>query len=163
DSGSVSNNNPNNNPQVATTSVTSGYPSLPSIFAACNSSVCTSLSDLFQPPPNSGPSFDQPPPPNQQVVSPTDPNAGSLLQVNWTEGGPTGGGAGGGGGGGSNNSGFKPNYGPAPGPGLGRTLDEQQYSGVPPPNETRFRKGEVVIQVVDTVPVDQVVNTAAGL
>jgi filamentous hemagglutinin family protein len=149
--------------QVASTSVTSGYPSLPSILAGCTSSVCTSLSDIFQPPPSSGPTVDQPAPPNQQVVPPGDPNAGSVLQVNLTSGPTGGGGAGGGSGGSGSGNGFKPNYGPAPGPGLGRTADEQQYSGVPPPNETRFRRGEVVIQVVDTVPVPHVVDTAAGL
>src|SRR5262249_61692111 len=56
----------------------------------------------------------------------------------------------------------KPSYGPPPGPGVGRTADEQQYSGVPPPNETRFRN-EIVIQVVDTVPLQQVGDAAAKL
>src|SRR5262249_22732012 len=46
---------------------------------------------------------------------------------------------------------------------LGRTADEQQFSGVPPPNETRFRTGELVIQVVDTVPVQQVVDAGSKL
>src|SRR4029077_6980113 len=44
--------------------------------------------------------------------------------------------------------------------GVARRAAEQQCSGVPPPGETRFRTGELVIQVVDTIPIDQVVATA---
>ena len=35
-------------------------------------------------------------------------------------------------------------------PALGRTLDEQRFSGVPPVNETRFLKGELVVQISNT-------------
>jgi hypothetical protein len=109
---------------------------------------------------NVGPTFVQLPTPNQQVVPPpnnTNNNMPILINLTTGDSGTTGGSGSG------NGADSKPNYGPPPGPGLGRTLDEQQYSGVPPPNETRFRTGEVVIQVVDTVPVEQVVQVAQGL
>ncbi len=41
--------------------------------------------------------------------------------------------------------------GPSPGPGNGRTSNEQLYSGVPPPGETQFIPNEVLLQVVNTV------------
>jgi filamentous hemagglutinin family protein len=110
---------------------------------------------------NTTPSFTQQPPPYQQVAAPTFTfNNNVPIQINLATGGS---GAPGGAAGGSGGSGAKPNYGPSPGPGLDRTADEQQYSGVPPPNETRFRSGEVVIQVLDTIPIAQVVQIAEGL
>jgi filamentous hemagglutinin family protein len=118
-----------------------------------------------EPPPsnknNTTPTFAQLPPPNQQVVAPTFSGSGTPIQINLTALGTVA--PGGGAAGGSGSGGAKPNYGPSPGQGLGRTADEQQYSGVPPPNETRFRSGEVVVQVVDTIPVAQVVQIAQGL
>jgi hypothetical protein len=148
-----------------------GYPDLPSVISGCPSTFCGFLVAGFQPPPptppdnnNNTPNFNQPI--YQQVnTPPNNPNSTPIL-INLTTGGPgSGDGTGGGGSGGSSNGGVKPNYGPPPGAGLGRTADEQQFSGVPPPGETRFRTGELVIQVVDTIPVAQVVATAlkAGL
>src|SRR6185312_2717142 len=53
--------------------------------------------------------------------------------------------------------------GPPPGPGIGRTLDEQRFSGVPPIGETRFLKGELVVQVSNTVPASTVLQVAKEL
>src|SRR5262249_1181881 len=174
-------------PFIGTDGVKPGFAPLPSAVNGCTNAVCqifqtgilTPCNDpACQPPtinppqpppldnPNTGPILDlQPPPPNQQVVPPTNSNDNTTpIQINLTVGptGPVGGTSNGGGGNNANNGGSKPNYGPSPGPGLGRTADEQQYSGVPPPNETRFRN-EIVIQVVDTVPIPQVTEAAAKL
>jgi filamentous hemagglutinin family protein len=155
---------------------TSGYPGLPSIVTDC--SFCGFLVAGLQPPPplppslppnnnNNGPNDDllhQQAPPNTQIVPPTFTNNNNtpiLINLN-TGPGPSGPAGGNGGNGNGGNGGLKPNYGPPPGLGLGRTADEQQYSGVPPPNETRFRN-EIVVQVVDTVPVEQVVEAALKL
>lgn len=46
--------------------------------------------------------------------------------------------------------------GPPPGLGVARTLHERQFSGVPPVNETRFVSNEVVVQVANSVPREQV-------
>jgi filamentous hemagglutinin family protein len=167
DSGSQS-TNAGNNPQVGSNSANSGNAGLPSFVSGCGATLCQVLvfglepsSPSPTPPPdNSTPTFNQQTPPYLLIGAPPNQNSNTPIQINLTTPGP-GGPAGGNGNGG--NGGFKPNYGPPPGPGLGRTADEQQYSGVPPPGETRFNKGELVIQVVDTVPIEQVVKIAQGL
>ncbi|CAL8973647.1 hypothetical protein RHODOP_01595 [Rhodoplanes sp. P11] len=56
-----------------------------------------------------------------------------------------------------------PSVGPPPGLGIGRTLHERTYSGLPPRQETRFVQREVVVQVADTVPRAEVEATARRL
>jgi filamentous hemagglutinin family protein len=164
-------NDPAVPPFTGSTSPT-GYPGLPSVISGCPSTFCGFLVAGFQPvaplpppPDNGGPTFNPQTTINQQITPPTNPTGNTSIQINLTTPDPGSGGPAGGNGGNGGNGGVKPNYGPPPGLGLGRTLDEQMYSGVPPPGETRFRNGELVIQVVDTVPVAQVVATAlkAGL
>ena len=179
DSASGSTSGQPNVPQIGSNSASPGnaglpfiVPEPPTILPPCGATACQIIvAGLQQPPPpdtpNTTPTFDQPPPqqPLQQVAAPTNSDNNNPIQINFTTSGPTGptGGGTGAGGNGGNNGGTKPNYGPSPGPGVGRTADEQQFSGVPPPNETRFRNGELVIQVVDTISVEQVVNAAAKL
>jgi filamentous hemagglutinin family protein len=151
---------------IGTDGVKPGFAPLPSVINSCTDAVCqifqtgilTPCTDASCQPaaPTDSTSPINPQPQFQLFMSPTPPNNTPIL-INLTTGG-----TGQSGGSGDNNGSAKPNYGPPPGPGLGRTLDEQQYSGVPPPNETRFRSGEVVIQVVDTIPVEQVVKIAEG-
>jgi hypothetical protein len=157
---------------------TGGYPGLPSLVTSCNAGICQLLVAGLQPPPPPPPPPSNNnitviatkanlPPVNNQIPpppppSPNNPNINLTLSLPVGPTGPIGGYGGNGNGGNGGNGGLKPNYGPPPGPGLGRTPDEQQYSGVPPPNETRFKAGEVVIQVVDTVPVAEVVQIAQG-
>src|SRR5262249_15152485 len=141
DPGSKS-NNPGNNPQIGTNNASPGNAGLPSIFPPCGATTCQVIIVGLeqQPDKNTGLTFDpQQPPPNQQVAPPPNTNDNNTTQINLTIGGPTGptsfGGGNGNGGDSGNNGGSngaaKPNYGPSPGPGLGRTADEQRYSGVP--------------------------------
>jgi len=127
-----------------------------------------------QPPQNISP-INAPPPPQLVIALPTytDIVNQQLTVVNLTTGGSgTGGGANGNGNGangnGNNNgtnsgTGNNKSPGPPPGPGLGRTLDEQRFSGVPPIGETRFRSGEVVVQISNTVPLSTVLQIAKQL
>jgi subtilisin family serine protease len=88
--------------------------------------------------------------------------------INLTTGGPGGTGANGGNGGNGGNgnkppAGGPPNTGPPPGPGIGRTLSEQRFSGVPPLGETRFQAGKIVLQISNTVSFDRVMLVAKQL
>ncbi len=78
------------------------------------------------------------------------------------QGSGAGGGAGGNQGGGSGNN---PNVrnGPPPGNGIGRTQNEQRFSGVPPLNENRFVPNEVIIQIANEVSPEQVQELAREL
>ncbi|HEX4554404.1 MAG TPA: S8 family serine peptidase [Xanthobacteraceae bacterium] len=114
-----------------------------------------------------------PTPPIQQIV-PINFNTGSQqpVQINLTTGdtGGTGGtrGTGGNGanGGNGNNAGNKPPGNPPgvppPGRGIGRTLNEQMFSGVPPLGETRFLP-EIVLQISNTISLDRVLAAAKKL
>jgi filamentous hemagglutinin family protein len=94
----------------------------------------------------------------------TDPNAGgppvpthSNITAPQNNSGPGPGGAGGRGGPGN------PGAGPPPGPGLDRSPSEQQFSGVPPINETRFIPNEIVLQIPASVTRAQIEAIAAAL
>jgi len=69
-------------------------------------------------------------------------------------------------GGNGNNAGNKPPGNPPnvppPGRGIGRTLNEQLFSGVPPLGETRFLP-EIVLQISNTISLDRVMLAAKKL
>src|SRR5262249_35957217 len=102
------------------------------------------------------------PAPQQTIpIVPPDPNSTPAIQVNLnttgtpgTPGTTTNT---------SSNPGASQNFGPPPGPGLDRTPEEQQISGIPATNETRFASNEVVVQISDTVPTERVLEIASGL
>jgi subtilase family protein len=163
---------PSSYPQVASTSITSAYPTPPAFFSGCTDGLCSLFqSGLFTPgtpstpaAPPITPPVDTPPPAQLVVVPPNNNNTTQPILVNQTVAGPANGGNGGNGNNGSNhNNGGPPNTGPPPGPGLGRSFDEQHFSGVPPIGETRFLKGEIVVQISNTVPLDQVMKIAQQL
>lgn len=94
----------------------------------------------------------------------TDPNAGgppapsrSNVVAPQNNSGPGRRGAGGRGGPGN------PGGGPPPGPGLDRSPSEQQFSGVPPLNETRFIANEIVLQIPASITRAQIEAIAAAL
>ena len=60
----------------------------------------------------------------------------------------------------NNNNNPPPRTGPPPGNGIGRTPNEQQFSGVPPLGETRFLPGEVVVQISNSVSADRIQQLA---
>jgi trimeric autotransporter adhesin len=115
--------------------------------------------------------LDAPPPPQQIIAPPTFADTGNPpTLVNLTTSDNGGAGTGGAGSHNNNNNGNNNggtgntnSPGPPPGPGLGRTLDEQRFSGVPPIGETRFLKGEVVVQISNTVPMATVLKIAQQL
>jgi filamentous hemagglutinin family protein len=133
------------------------------------------------PPPSNPPTNDPPPINPTQYTPPPDPNRNTfVLQTSdptpsqgqsgsGGQGGSAGGqgggqgGQGGGNGGTGNNNPPPPQSGPPPGPGIGRTVHEQRFSGVPPVNETRFLPGEVVVQVANTVPAERIQEIARQL
>ena len=53
--------------------------------------------------------------------------------------------------------------GPPPGPGIGRTPDEQRFSGVPALNENRFISNHVLLQIDKSVTRDRVLAAATQL
>jgi filamentous hemagglutinin family protein len=146
--------------------------------------------DPNAPPPNNDPP-PQDPPPNEpapitqtQFTTPSDPTTtnnfvlnqtsdpasggtgttGSQNGGNGSQGGQGGGQGGqGGGNGGAGGNPPPPQAGPPPGPGIGRTPNEQRFSGVPPVTETRFLPGEVVVQVSNTVPAERIQEVARQL
>jgi filamentous hemagglutinin family protein len=185
------NSSPNQPPFTGTTTTTSN-PSTPGVINSCTDAICqifqTGFLNSGPPQPPAPPQQPQPPtnpssspdacdasaggqgctqPPPQQVVVP--PNFALNTQptlVNLTTDNGGAGGTGGNGGnrnGNNNGPGTNNSPGPPPGPGLGRTLDEQRFSGVPPIGETRFLKGEVVVQISNTVPMATVLQIAQQL
>ena len=108
-----------------------------------------------------------PPPQNQYVPPPTNNNNQQPTFVNLTTSGSTNSGNSNSGnsnsGNHNNNAGPPQSPGPPPGPGLGRTYEEQHFSGVPPFGETRFLPGEVVVQISSTVPLSKVLQIAQQL
>jgi filamentous hemagglutinin family protein len=131
------------------------------------------IPDTPPPPPAPADTVNAPPPPNQ-VVAPPSNNDGNQQPtvVNLTTGSSSTGGSGNGGNGNGGNGNRNHNNtgtnaptspGPPPGPGIGRTLDEQRFSGVPPIGETRFRQGELVVQVSNTVPASTILQIAKEL
>ena len=166
---------PSSYPNIPTTSITSAYPQLPSLIGSCTGSgLCQLLQFTFltpstPPSTSSGPTVDTPPP-IQQVVVPLNNNNNNTppILVNLTTGGThTGnnanGNSNGNNGNHNNNAGPPQSPGPPPGPGLGRTYDEQHFSGVPPIGETRFLPSEIVVQISNTVPLASVLKIAQGL
>jgi filamentous hemagglutinin family protein len=138
------------------------------------------------PPPADNPPPNEPAPITQtQFTPPSDPatnnnfvlnqtsdpasggtgTAGSQNSGSGSQGGQGGGqgGQGGSNGGGAGNNPPPPQAGPPPGPGIGRTISEQRFSGVPPVTETRFLPGEVVVQVSNTVPAERIQEVARQL
>jgi hypothetical protein len=132
------------------------------------------------PPPSNPPANDPPPINPTQYTPPPDPDQNKfVLQTSdptpsqgqggaggsgqGGQGGGQGGQGGGNGGAAGNNNPPPPPSGPPPGPGIGRTVHEQRYSGVPPVNETRFLPGEVVVQVANTVPAARIQEVARAL
>jgi filamentous hemagglutinin family protein len=161
--------------QIASTSITPNYPTPPAFLAGCGAALCSLFGGggPFNPGAPSTPvtppttPFIDTPPPAQLVVTPAnDNNTTQPTVVNLTttpgNGGPGDNGGNGGNAGNRGNNGGPPT-GPPPGPGLDRTYDEQHFSGVPPLGETRFREGEIVVQISDTIPVDDVLKVAQQL
>jgi hypothetical protein len=129
-------------------------PNVPGVFGLCSDSICRIISDLPLGITQGGNSPLNVPAPFQLFMPPPPPSNQPVL-ADLTLGGTGGtGGTGGNGGNGGPNGNKSP--GPPPGKGLGRTYDEQHFSGVPPFGETRFKADELVMQIVDTVSPDQV-------
>jgi filamentous hemagglutinin family protein len=127
--------------------------------------------------PNNPPANDPPPINPTNYTPPSDPNRNTFefqtsdptssqgQSGSGGQGSGQGGGQGGqgGGNGAAGNNNPPPQNGPPPGPGIGRTVHEQRFSGVPPINETRFLPGEVVVQVANTVPAERIQEVARQL
>ena len=147
-------------------------PTLPQPVFGCNDPLCQILVALplnnGPPPPQlpdnpPGPSFNPTPPVIQQVVPPPANFNTQPTTINLTLNNPGTPGGGGNGGNGGNGAGGPRSPGPPPGPGIGRTYSEQHFSGVPPIGETRFLPGEIVVQVVNTIPTADILRIAQQL
>jgi len=160
--------------QVASTSMTPAYPTPPAFFLGCGAPLCGPFQPggIFdpspttpQPTPSTPPVTDQPPPTQQVILPPNNDNTTqpTLVNLTTTPGNGNGTGTSNNNGNHTNNAGPPQSPGPPPGPGLGRTYDEQHFSGVPPIGETRFLKGEIVVQISNTVPLSTVMKIAQQL
>ncbi|HZE46705.1 MAG TPA: S8 family serine peptidase, partial [Xanthobacteraceae bacterium] len=173
-------------PQVGATNPQSGLPTYPAIIPPCGDTVCFilnngQLSPVPLPPPQLPDLTPLPPllvPVQKLVIPPTPPPATQIaalnfntsnqqpIQINLTTGGTGGTGGPGGTGGNGNNAGNKPPGNPPnvppPGRGIGRTLNEQLFSGVPPLGETRFLP-EIVLQISNSISLDRVMLVAKEL
>ena len=149
--------------QVGASNPTTGLPSYPNIVQGCTDPLCYALNTGILGPLDQTTIPDQPPP-LQTIFNPDNTNFGgnsSPTPINLTQGNPPSGGNPPG----NNNNNKNPppkTGGPPPGPGIGRTLNEQQFSGVPPLNETRFLPGEVVVQISNSVSADRIQQLASS-